>query len=364
MKNKILDQINKVFANWYLRGNRLFHTISDFLYGIACNLIKIYLSPSEKEIEEKLEHYSSRYPQEKKEGIRKDMKYCWKKYGFLPDEYFMYHIYDCDGKRRKAFVSFIDKTKICAILNSRESMRMLRNKFQTYQNYKEFYKREIICGEYINDSFIEKNPRFIVKENKGRRGIGTFIVDAREYASVNEIKQKIASMNDVICEELIHQDERLGKLHPESVNTLRVRTLKSVSGKTIIWYCTLRTGTGKMVVDNAFMGGACALVDPGTGIVYTDGFNEDGDILLFHPDSGIKFRGFQIPEWESLKRIVLKIADVTKDLGYVGWDLALSENGWVMVEGNGHEQLVTPQAGPLKPLKKELWDIIFDRFEF
>ena len=56
---------------------------------------------------------------------------------------------------------------------------------------------------------------------------------------------------------------------------------------------------------------------------------------VVHPDSGKAILGFQIPKWEEAKSFVVDLANVLPELKYCGWDLALTNQGWVMVEANG-----------------------------
>ena len=108
------------------------------------------------------------------------------------------------------------------------------------------------------------------------------------------------------------------------------------------------------------MGGPAAYPDPETGVILTDACEGEVIFCETHPDTGMRFKGFRIPEWQELRNIVLKIAEKTDKLGYVGWDMALSKNGWVMVEGNSYAQMTSPQKSTLRPMKKELWDIVFE----
>lgn len=50
--------------------------------------------------------------------------------------------------------------------------------------------------------------------------------------------------------------------------------------------------------------------------------------------TNIKFDGFQIPYWEDIKEMVLKAALVNDKVNMVGWDVAISKNGPLIIEGN------------------------------
>ena len=54
-----------------------------------------------------------------------------------------------------------------------------------------------------------------------------------------------------------------------------------------------------------------------------------------HPNSGMKFKGWQVPLWEDLLKTA---SDLHQSLPpkhkYIGFDFALTPKGWVVVEGN------------------------------
>ena len=76
-----------------------------------------------------------------------------------------------------------------------------------------------------------------------------------------------------------------------------------------------------------------------------------------HPDSGIPFRGYRLPEWQELVRICKEAAVKAGGQGcrYVGWDMAHSkDHGWVIVEGNGGGQMIGAQIMSRKGIRPRL----------
>ena len=91
--------------------------------------------------------------------------------------------------------------------------------------------------------------------------------------------------------------------------------------------------------------------------------NELNDELFEkHPDTGTQFEGNSIPRWDELNALSEKVVRVVPEQKQVGWDFALSKNGWVMVEGNsspglqsldldhGLRPLVTSTFGKVIPI--------------
>ena len=62
--------------------------------------------------------------------------------------------------------------------------------------------------------------------------------------------------------------------------------------------------------------------------------------MTIHPITGTKIKGFQIPFWKEAKEMVVEAAKLSSHVRYVGWDVGMSVNGPVLIEGNqfpGHD---------------------------
>ena len=99
-------------------------------------------------------------------------------------------------------------------------------------------------------------------------------------------------------------------------------------------FAVFRMGVGGTVVDNAGAGGIIAAVDPETGTVMSCGYREDGTTDETDPDTGASIEGSSIPSWDELREMVEQLVQIMPEQPLVGWDLALTDAGWVMAEGN------------------------------
>ena len=126
----------------------------------------------------------------------------------------------------------------------------------------------------------------------------------------------------------------MSDFNPSSVNTLRVVTINT--GKTIeIMNAVFRCGNGKGCTDNFHHLGLAALVDIDTGIVYTQAIDKKNNRYILHPISNKQIVGFKIPYWENVLETVKCAADVNKNIRYVGWDIAINNDGTIcIIEGN------------------------------
>lgn len=157
-----------------------------------------------------------------------------------------------------------------------------------------------------------------------------------------------------IAEEVIQQDEQMAQLHPESVNTLRIHTLQN-NGIVEVFHPYIRIGRGKSVVDNAGGGGVFTSCNPETGEVLTV-VDEYCHSFTKHPDNGFPLVGFRVPCWKEAFDFARQLALANQDVHYAGWDLALTKDGWVLVEGNPRAQMIF-QISEGKGCKNELIEI-------
>lgn len=83
-----------------------------------------------------------------------------------------------------------------------------------------------------------------------------------------------------------------------------------------------------------------ATIDVKTGIVGNPAVNIYGHEFLYRPDTYIPLFCLQLPDWDRAVALVSKLMDVVPQINYVGWDLAHTASGWIMVEGNDNGQFI------------------------
>jgi len=153
-----------------------------------------------------------------------------------------------------------------------------------------------------------------------------------------------------VAEELIKQSKELACFHKKSVNTIRVVSFQYKKDIAILW-TFLRTGQGNHEVDNMGAAGLGALIDSETGVIISDGYDWLGRTQKYHPDSKIEFKGYQIPKWDELLEMVKNLSAEISQMHCIGWDLSLTDKGWVLVEANARPQCVTIQTFTKKGYK-------------
>ena len=95
-------------------------------------------------------------------------------------------------------------------------------------------------------------------------------------------------------------------------------------------------------------------IEVDTGILRTDGFDEYLMRYPAHPESHLTFKGYQLPQWDQMLAICKEMSAKEPNVRYIGWDMAHTPDGWVVVEGNGGGQMIGPQIVWERGIKAEI----------
>lgn len=179
------------------------------------------------------------------------------------------------------------------------------------------------------------------KQLTGSMGTGAFplsmcggkIFSAEKELSPADIINK--TQGQYLWQERLEQHEEMSRLHPTSINTMRLITFNN-NGHVYLFSGTLRIGTKQNRVDNWNQGGIAIRIDTSTGTLRKNGFYKPGKggSIAVHPDSGITFEGFKIPQFNEAVELVKRLHTYFYGIHSVGWDVAITPDGPALVEGN------------------------------
>ncbi len=273
-------------------------------------------------------------------------------YGNNISEEFYFGFADKSHEEKSKFVTFRNRYLYIHHLNKKENAVLLNDKYKAYQLLKPYYKRDIIQIESEQDyvlfeEFVQKHPVFVAKPVGLGLAIGVHKVDSGDFGSERELfdtlieegrtaKAEFAwgTSGAVVLEELIQQHEELARIHPHSVNGIRVTTVR-LGDEVHLVHPWFKIGANGNFVTSAAQGTMDATIDAKTGIVDSWGAKENGELVEYHPQTGIRIPGYVIPEWDSLIQTVTEISKILPDINYVGWDMVLTpDKGWCIMEGN------------------------------
>lgn len=203
------------------------------------------------------------------------------------------------------------------------------------------------------EDFLKEDRKIFCKVTNGECGKEIFIIESNNHnyylndkkTTLSDIKLQLNGSR-FIFQNPIQQHEALSRINSSSVNTIRIITVKGISGDINVFFAYLRLGANeKSFVDNIAVGGIAVGID-NNGILGKYGFLKSsfGTKVDRHPISNVEFEGYQIPYWNEVKDLV---KSAHKQLHYfqsIGWDVAITPNGPILIEGNDNWEIRNPQS--------------------
>lgn len=277
------------------------------------------------------------------DNITNDIIDSYIKFKTRPSDYFLFdfHKKNLSDEARDSFVTDTFKDSSLIKYDGWENYLELSDKYGFYLKAKEYFHRAVMFVDSSTPKeklfqFVLESKDLFVKPNSGSYGKGAFVAMIYNKDDANKLYETLMNFGGSwLIEQRIIQDNDMAKWNPSSVNTIRFTSMFN-HGKFYPLTPVLRVGRLGNVVDNGGSGGILANIDVNTGMVYTDGLDENGNSYIAHPDTGVIFKGAIIPHWDRLLQTVESIhTTICSNHKYVGWDFSLNKDGqWVLIEGN------------------------------
>ena len=234
---------------------------------------------------------------------------------------------------------------------------LFNDKFFDYIKRDWVYMKDATEDDFI--SFCKNNTTYIEKPVDSWNGKG---VQKKNISPETDLRElfKEYSGKPLILEEYLTACELMQKLHPASLNTIRVATvLNEKNDEAKVVAAVLRIGSGNNIVDNLNSGGLCAAIDLERGTVSHKAVNLKGERYEYHPDTNARITGLMIPEWQSIIEMCKAAAIKCKEVRFVGWDVAVTFNAQTncnkiqLIEGNDRQDFPLLQMSSGKGLMHE-----------
>ena len=269
-----------------------------------------------------------------------DMVYCGLVYQAGYMDYWLFEMYNLNRAQRKTILTRGMNNAFIKRYNDPEYMPEIENKLKFAHNFADFLHRGWLdmttATEAQLEEFVKKYPVFMAKPVDGMCGKGIEKINAAEFDG--NLYEHLQSFNPAILEECVVQHKDLMALHPCSVNTCRVITFTQGSTTNVV-AAYLRIGNGRHV-DNFNNGGMVVPIEEDTGVIIYPALDKHNNLYDVHPMTNVPIKGFQIPLWDEVLEIVKKAGQVVPQVGIVGWDVCVTDNGPLLIEGNdfpGHD---------------------------
>lgn len=256
-------------------------------------------------------------------------------------EYFQFHFYNSSKQERALWAGTGYMYEYQLRMNPRQSRHILNDKTLFYKKYKDYFIHQVADIDDLQNKpavadAILSNPsgKLVFKSADGKCGKQVEIRSCVDFDR-QSLMEFIKKSDYELVEEFIEQHSDMNRLSPSAVNTVRIFTELNEDGEVVILGCRLRISVN-LPVDNMAAGNLAAPIDETTGRISGPGVYSDitKTEQVFHPVTNEKIPGFQIPFWEETLAMVKEAARLHPQNRSIGWDVAITEKGTGLIEGN------------------------------
>ena len=283
-----------------------------------------------------------------------DMLVCAAKYNAGYMDYMIARMWEQNDAQRRTVLTRGINNQIVRRMNDKADWHAFDDKAAFNRAFSKWITRDWMEADGSTSidalkTFLKGKQTVFVKPLEGSSGQGIEKYTAPDWTDMDAFASKVRAVGRSVIEEGIVQHPRMAELNPGSVNTVRISTLIGDKKEGIV-YAFLRIGNGK-IMDNVDCGGMAARVDLISGKLLTVAADKAGNTFTKHPITGTEIIGFQLPYFEEAKAMCLEAMRMVPSMRYVAWDVALTEQGPTLIEGNSFPSHAVPQFAAHYPDK-------------
>lgn len=284
------------------------------------------------------------------------------KHNASPLDYFSFKFFDKPKEEWNAYPCTGYMYEYQLKMNPKTERIILHDKIKFLTLFNDFSGRKWATLSMLKNNkqfafeFLEKaGEKLVLKNSTGGAGKQVQVIENHLVVPASVIKIMEANNFD-LAEHYVIQHDALMELSPSAVNTIRIVT-QYFEERVIIVLAFLRVSVNASV-DNLSVGqygvnfGATINIETGEiekPGVYLDITKPD---VYYHPVTKVPVVGFRIPYWEKCKDLIIKAAKLTPGNRSIGWDVAVTNDGPVLIEANHNWNLLSMSPGR-KGYKKE-----------
>lgn len=169
-----------------------------------------------------------------------------------------------------------------------------------------------------------------IDSNSGKGCSILNVKNSKDILTSNSIEKILVEAgNNFNVQEKILNCKSISALNESSINTFRVTTY-IWRGKIFHFPLILRIGRVGKILDNAHQGGLFIGVDD-YGTLMDCAYTEFQERFIKHPDSGVVFCGYKIPETAKILNAAYQLHSKIPQVGMISWDLTVDDKGEAVV---------------------------------
>ena len=301
----------------------------------------------------------------------------WSRYGLEPKDFYKFKLFDKDNRSKSKFYlrGAIDANLSSLVMDRvRPGNRVLDDKVEFFRACQDRDVPSVdLVASFVNGDVTWHAPSaqlpardLFAKPVQGDSGRGAQLWTYKSGAYVSEAGDRVtaeflvASLAErsktmaYILQPRLQNHPALAAISSGGLSTVRLVTALGVpQGEPTLEVAVLRMAATSSTVDNFGEGGLAAPVDFETGRLGPAVKKDLPDAVLdfeTHPSTGHRIAGALVPCWAEVVETGLRAHRAFRDLRVVGWDVAVTTEGVVVVEGNARPCSNLSQQPGSRPL--------------
>jgi len=212
-----------------------------------------------------------------------------------------------------------------------------------------------VAGGVVAPGADPAGRELVAKPADGEGGDGVVMLgrfaDAGELAAALPPTLRTAK-GTMVIQPRIATHPALADLALGALPTVRVVTILDEAGRPEVVSATFRFASDPAAkVDNMKAGGLIAGVDLEAGTLGVACKGYGGGDHEAHPVTGARIVGRALPDWAATAALCARAhAEAFADYALIGWDVAMTPDGPLLIEGNGKPGVLMPQRAARKGL--------------
>ena len=178
-----------------------------------------------------------------------------------------------------------------------------------------------------------------------RNGTDVFTVEG-----LKDHLRKLSLSRPVLLQARLRNHEDLIPIAGNALSTARIVTVQPAEGEPAVALGVYRMAIGDAVADNFTAGGVAAPIDLDTGKLGAAVTKAGRTGVTYHPNSGAPIEGTQLPFWTEAKELAMRAHREFAQMPSVGWDVAITQAGPILIEGNAVWCVDIAQMAHQRPL--------------
>lgn len=267
-----------------------------------------------------------------------DIVRCMKRYQAGYYDYLIFHWWDKTHEQKKTYMTRFISKKFVMFMNDPSYAHYFDNKNEFYKKFKNFIGREFLDLEKANHEdivrFFNSREEIFAKMKNLECGIGCKKLSTKDFKSADDFCDYVKEKGFAVIEDVVKNHPAIAEIYPSSINCFRVITVLDSKSVPHVLLAVFKMGINGRVVDNYGLHGPINLETGEFMFPAHSGDTTKGELYTEHPNSHKPLVGMVVPYWKEVLELAKKAALVVPQMRYIGWDIAVTPDGPLIIEGN------------------------------